>query len=83
MTANEEGRGWYSTVGIVIGGLAGAIAYISVCIAAVRSVGWVVGIALGWIPAGLAAALAFFLGRYLWLPLVIGMAFLIRSIFDS
>jgi len=47
--------------------LAAAAAFIVVYAAAVSSVGWVIGIALGWIPAYLASCLAFFLVRvFLW-----------------
>jgi hypothetical protein len=52
--------------GLVIGAIAGLITFVCVYIAAVSSVGWVIGIALGWFPALLAGLLAFWLGRYLW-----------------
>lgn len=50
-------------VGTAIGGIAMAVTFIAVYIAAVDSVGWVIGIALGWIPAGLASALAYLVFR--------------------
>ena len=62
----DTNEGFIAAVGIIVGGLAGLITFIGVYIAAVGSVGWVIGIALGWIPACLAAGLAFLIGRYLW-----------------
>jgi hypothetical protein len=62
----DDDPGWFAITGFIVGGLAALIAFVAVYIAAVGSVGWVIGIALGWIPAGLAAGLAFVLGRYLW-----------------
>lgn len=53
-------------IGNVCGGLGGLIAFFAIYIAAVGSVGWVIGIAIGWIPAYLGALLTFFLLRYLW-----------------
>ena len=71
---------WYFTAGNVIGGLGGLIAFIWICIAAVGSVGWVVGIALGWIPAALGALVCYLLLRLLWLPALGLIAFaLFRS----
>jgi len=63
MASEDSG---FAMIGMAIGGLAAVITFICVYIAAVGSVGWVFGIALGWIPAGLAGWIAFFLGRYLW-----------------
>ena len=63
-----DDNGWYGVTGSVMGFLGGAIAFIAIWIAAVGSVGWVIGIALGWIPAYLGAFASFFLLRYLWLP---------------
>jgi hypothetical protein len=66
--------GFSETTGVVLGVIAGLAAFVGVFAAAVGSAGWVVGIALGWIPAGLAAALAFFTFRYLWwLALILGL----------
>lgn len=62
----DDDPGWFSITGIIVGLFAAGITFIAVYIAAVASVGWVVGIALGWIPASLAASLAFLIGRYLW-----------------
>ena len=52
--------------GPLFGGLAAAITFLAVYIAAIGSIGWVFGIALGWIPAGLASVLAYAVFRYLW-----------------
>jgi hypothetical protein len=54
----------------------GVVAFLVVYLAAIDSAGWVIGIALGWIPAFFAAATAFFIGRHLWwtLPFLISYA---------
>lgn len=57
---------WEATVGYWLGVTAAALSFVGVYLAAVASVGWVLGIALGWIPAGLAAVAMFFLFKYLW-----------------
>lgn len=64
---------WFDNTGMVIGSLAGLITFIIVYIAAVGSVGWVFGIALGWIPAGLASGLAYLIFRYLWWLVLFGV----------
>jgi hypothetical protein len=66
----------YKDTGDVLGGLSAVITFFAVYWAAVESVGWVIGIALGWIPAQLAALFCFFAVKYLWLPalLLIGLA---------
>ena len=64
---------WFDNTGMVIGSLAGLITFIIVYIAAVGSAGWVFGIALGWIPAGLASGLAYLIFRYLWWLLLFGV----------
>ncbi len=58
-------------IGLFVGPIAAVLAFVGVYIAAVNSIGWVIGIALGWIPAGLAAVLAYFVFRYLWFALLI------------
>lgn len=60
-------------VGTAFGGIAMVVTFIAVYIAAVGSVGWVIGIALGWIPAGLASALAYLVFRYLWWLMLLGI----------
>lgn len=64
---------WFDNAGMIIGSLASLITFIVVYIAAVGSVGWVFGIALGWIPAVLASALAYLVFRYLWWLLLFGV----------
>lgn len=64
-------------VGTAIGGIAMVVTFIAVYIAAVGSVGWVIGIALGWIPAGLASALAYLVFRYLWWLMLLGIGWLV------
>ena len=59
-------------------GLVGAIlVFLAVYAAAIGYSGWVVGIALGWIPAILAALVAGFIFRYLWWLIAIGIFSLI------
>ena len=62
-------KGIYLLGAWVVGALSGVITFIWVYILAVGYSGWVVGIALGWFPAGLAALAAFFVCGYLW-PLI-------------
>jgi hypothetical protein len=59
-------NGWYAKTGIIVGSIAGFVTFFSVWIAAVGSVGWVIGIALGWIPALLASLIAYVVGAFLW-----------------
>jgi hypothetical protein len=70
----------YLVGGYFIGWLAAIITFIAVYIAAIRSVGWVIGIALGWIPAGIAAAIVGWLVGALWPLLVIGLAVVIYEV---
>jgi hypothetical protein len=63
----------YYVVGSVIGAIAGIIAFIGVYVAAVGSVGWVFGIALGWIPAMLAGGIAYGFFKWLWPLIAIGV----------
>lgn len=68
---DEVVGGIFRVIGGLIGGLGGLLTFALVYLAAIDSVGWVIGIALGWIPAFLAAALVFFVGRYLWWVLLL------------
>lgn len=70
-----DDEGWYGATGNVIGGLGGLVAFIAIYIAAVASVGWVVGLALGWVAASLGCIVAFLLLRFLWLPALLLVAF--------
>lgn len=76
---SDSDDAWYWNAGTIIGSLAGIVTFIAIYIAAVGSVGWVIGIALGWVPAALGSIVCYILVRLLWLPalLMIG-AFLIR-----
>ena len=67
----------YLGIGLLFGWLAGIITFVAVYIAAVGSVGWVIGIALGWIPSMLAAGLAYFIFRWLWPLIAVGVAWLL------
>lgn len=59
-------KGIYLGIGTLIGALAGIATFLGVYVLAVDSVGWAAGIALGWIPAVIAAAVVAVLLRYLW-----------------
>ncbi len=73
ITESGEDR-WYWAAGNALGSIGGIIAFIWIYIAAVGSVGWVIGIALGWIPAILGALLCYVLLRLLWLPAMLLIA---------
>jgi hypothetical protein len=77
---SDAPEGWFAIAGMIVGWLAAVITFIAVYIAAVGSVGWVIGIALGWIPAGLAAGLAYLLFRYLWWLAAIGVVMIILNL---
>ena len=53
-------------IGQFLGAIGTLIVYFGVWLAAADSAGWVIGIALGWIPAAIAAGIAYFVLRYLW-----------------
>jgi len=57
---------WTVKVGMAVGVIAAIVTFLWIFIASLESVGWVIGIVVGWIPAALGAAIAFFLGRHLW-----------------
>ncbi len=65
-SGDEIAAGIYLGVGTLIGGLTGLAAFVAVYFLAIDSAGWLLGIALGWIPALIAAAVAAVLLRYLW-----------------
>ena len=67
-----SGDGFEAT-SAVIGGIAAVVTFVAVWIAAIGSVGWVFGIALGWIPAWIAAAIAYVFFRFLWPLLLLGV----------
>ena len=56
----------YLGIGNLVGALVGIAAFLAVYRLAIDSVGWAAGIALGWIPAAIAAAVIAVLLRYLW-----------------
>jgi len=70
----------YLGVGVVVGWLAAVVTFIAVYVAAVSSAGWVIGIALGWIPAGIAAVIVGYLVGGLWPILAIGLAVVIYKV---
>lgn len=65
---------WYWTTGQVIGTVGSIIAFFAIYAAAIGSVGWVIGIALGWVAASLGAAACYYLTRLLWLPALLLIA---------
>lgn len=64
--AQTDDDRWVRLVGKVLGWIAAVITFFCVWAAAVASVGWVFGIALGWIPAYLGALIAYAAFRFLW-----------------
>ncbi len=56
----------YDAFGNILGALAAIAAFIGVYGLAIASAGWVIGIALGWVAAWLAATIAFAAAKYLW-----------------
>ena len=77
MTEEIVSRVWLNYVGLPIGCIAAVITFLGVYLAAVDSVGWVIGIALGWIPSSLAAWLAFWIFRLLWPFLLVGVGYVL------
>jgi ABC-type Mn2+/Zn2+ transport system permease subunit len=65
-SGDEIAAGIYFGIGTLVGGLTAIAAFVAVYVLAIDSVGWLLGIALGWIPALIAAAVAAVLLRYLW-----------------
>jgi hypothetical protein len=69
--------GLYEYVGCLLGAVGACIAFFGAYFAAISSTGWVVGLALGWITAWLAASVAFVILRHLWpFAVVLLIAFL-------
>jgi len=58
--------GLYKGIGTVLGLIGACIAFLGVYVAAIELNGWLIGLALGFATAGIAAAAAFFVLRYLW-----------------
>jgi hypothetical protein len=56
----------YIRIGSILGVIGACIAFFGAYSAAINSTGWVIGLALGWITAWLAAAVAFVIFRHLW-----------------
>lgn len=76
---SDSDDAWYWNAGNIIGTLAGIVTFIAIYIAACGEAGWVIGIALGWIPALIGSVLCYMLAKLLWLPalLIVG-ALLLR-----
>jgi hypothetical protein len=67
----------YLRIGHALGSIAGLVTFFSVYVAAIDSVGWVIGIALGWIAAVLASTVANRIAKYLWGPILFLIAVLV------
>jgi hypothetical protein len=67
----------WSAIGAFSGIVGAILVFLAVYAAAIGYAGWLVGIALGWIPAILGALVAGFLFRYLWWLFAIGIVCLI------
>lgn len=76
-SGTTSGESAFESIGGLAGLFGGAVAFIAVYVAAIGAAGWVIGIALGWIPALLAAFLIGLLCRYLWWLVLIGIVMLI------
>ena len=76
-TAKTGGEGLWNAVGTFAGTVGALLVFLAVYAAAIGYSGWVVGIALGWIPAILASLAAGILVRYLWWLFAIGIVGLI------
>jgi hypothetical protein len=63
---DEIARAIYWGMGTLIGAVAGIATFLAVYLLAIDSVGWAAGIALGWIPAVIAAAVVAVLLRCFW-----------------
>ena len=76
---SRSGDGWHSIIGIILGSLSALITFIVIMIAACDSAGWVVGIALGWIPALIGATIVCWLVWLLWLPIIAGIIYVVST----
>lgn len=53
---------FWSNAYLAVGSVCGVFTFIAVWMATINHAGWIVGLALGWVPAYMAGALAVFLG---------------------
>ena len=82
--SETEGTDWYGLIGTIAGCLAALVTFIGIYIAAANSeIGWVVGLVLGWFPAGIAAVIVFWLVRSLWIVAALGAVFLFHQYGNS
>lgn len=66
-------------IGPILGVLAGLATFALIMFLAVQREGWVIGLALGWIPASIAAVALGVAVRFLWIILVVGVIYLIAQ----
>lgn len=70
MAAKRSDTDWvaliYVVVGYIAGGLAAAAVFIGSWFYCVTEYGFLIGVSLGWFPAGILAGLTYPLVRYLW-----------------
>jgi hypothetical protein len=57
---------FYIRIGGLLGAVGACVAFFGAYVAAINSTGWVIGLAVGWITAWLAAVVAFVILRHLW-----------------
>lgn len=68
----------YNRIGSLLGLFGACMAFFGAYFAAINSSGWAMGLALGWVTAWLAAAVAFVILRHLWPFLVVLLIALVR-----
>ena len=60
-----------------VGGIVGVLTFFGCWAYAVATYGWFLGLAFGWIPSAIIAAIAGFLAGIFWPLLLIGLALLV------
>ena len=70
----NRGDGWFARIGLVASWIGWVGAFLGVYIAAIGYAGWVIGLALGWMPALLAALAASAVLRHSWWRIAIAAA---------
>ena len=60
----------YGVIGVWIGGLCGAVTFLGAWIYCMSEYGFLFGFGLGWLPAGILAAIVGLIVRFLWGPIL-------------
>lgn len=68
----------YLVAGYILGPVAGVATFIGAWWYCAAEYGFLWGFGFGWVPATIAAAIAYFCARFLW-PLIVGLALWIWS----